>query len=70
MSLTVEQETDELALAETALVSEGNGVSDDAAKEAGVEAVNSQTEAIDARELKPFSKLSCSCRPNRCRSLG
>jgi segregation and condensation protein B len=52
MSPTVEQETDELALAETASVSEGNGVSDDAAKEAGVEAVNSQTEAIDARELK------------------
>ena len=52
MSPTVEQETDELALAETASVSEGNGVSDDAAIEAGVEAVNSQTEAIDARELK------------------
>jgi len=52
MSLTVEQETDELALAETASVSEGNRVSGDAAKEAGVDAVNSQTEAIDARELK------------------
>ena len=52
MSPTVEQETDDIALAETAPVSEGNGVSDDVAKEAGVEAVNSQTEAIDARELK------------------
>ena len=56
MSPTVEQETDDVALAETAPVSEGNGVSngvsDDAAKEAGVEAVNSQAEAIDARELK------------------
>ncbi len=52
MSLTVEQETDELALAETASVGEGNGAPDDAAKEAGVEAVSSQTEAIDARELK------------------
>ena len=31
---------------------EDNGVPDDAAKEAGVERVNSQTEAIDARELK------------------
>ena len=52
MSPTVEQETDDVALAETAPVSEGNGVLDDAAKEAGIEAVNSQTEAIDARELK------------------
>lgn len=52
MSSTVEQETDDIALAETASVIEGNGVSDDAAKDAGVEAVNSQTEAIDARELK------------------
>jgi segregation and condensation protein B len=52
MSSTVEQETDDIALAETALVIEGNGVPDDAAKEAGVEAMNSQAEAIDARELK------------------
>jgi len=52
MSLTVEQETDDIALAETGPVIEGNEMSDDAAKEAGVEAVNSQTEAIDARELK------------------
>jgi segregation and condensation protein B len=52
MSSTVEQETDDIALAESASVIEGNGMPDDAAKEAGVEAVNSQAEAIDARELK------------------
>ena len=52
MSLTVEQETEDIALAERAPVIEGNGMSDDAAKEAGVGAVNRQTEAIDARELK------------------
>src|SRR4249920_538947 len=52
MSPTVEQETDELALTETVPVSEGNGVSDDTAKEAGVEAVSSQAETIDGRELK------------------
>jgi segregation and condensation protein B len=52
MSTTVEQETDDSALAETASDIEGNGASDDVAKEAGVEAMNSQAEAIDARELK------------------
>jgi segregation and condensation protein B len=52
MSTTVEQETDDSALAETATVMEGNGVPDDPAKEVGVEAMNSQAEAIDARELK------------------
>jgi segregation and condensation protein B len=52
MSTTVEQETDDSALAETASVIEGNGAPDDVAKEAGVEASNSQAEAIDARELK------------------
>jgi len=52
MSLTIEQETDDITLAETAPVIEGNGVPDDAAKDAAVKAVNSQTEAIDARELK------------------
>ena len=52
MSLAVEQETDDIAFTETASVIEDNGVPDDAAKEAGVEAVNSQAEAIDARELK------------------
>jgi segregation and condensation protein B len=52
MSTTVEQETDDMTLVETAPVIEDNGVPDDAAKEVGVEAVNSQAEAIDARELK------------------
>jgi segregation and condensation protein B len=44
MSTTVEQETDDIALTETASDIEGNRVSDDA--------VNSPAEAIDARELK------------------
>jgi len=52
MNATVEQETDDMTLVETAPVIEGSGAPDDAAKEAGVEAVNSQAEAIDARELK------------------
>jgi segregation and condensation protein B len=52
MSTTVEQETDDSALAETASVIVGNGAPDEVAKEAGVEAINSQAEAIDARELK------------------
>jgi segregation and condensation protein B len=54
MSSTVEQETEDMTLAETAPVIEGGEVlePEDAAKEASVEAVNSQAEAIDARELK------------------
>jgi segregation and condensation protein B len=48
----VEQETDGIVLDETLSVIEGNGVPDDAAKDPGCEAVNSQAEAIDARELK------------------
>ena len=52
MSSMVEQETDDRTLAETASVIEDNGVTNDAVKEAGIEAVNSQAEAIDARELK------------------
>ena len=48
----VEQETDDSVLVETASVIEDNGVPGDAAKDAGVEAVNIQAEAIDARELK------------------
>jgi segregation and condensation protein B len=52
MSLTIEQETDDIALTETASDIEGSGVPEAAAKEAAVKAVNSQTEAIDARELK------------------
>ena len=52
MNSTVEQETDDIALAETASVIDGNGMPDNAAKEAAVEAVKSQAEAIDAQELK------------------
>ena len=52
MSITVEQETEDMALAEAASVLEGNGAPDDAAKDAAVEAVSSQVEAIDGRELK------------------
>ena len=52
MSSMVEQETDGIALAETLSVMEGNGTPDDAAKDPGGETVNSQAEAIDARELK------------------
>jgi len=52
MNSTVEQETDDIVLAETAPVLEGNGAPDDAAKDAAVEAVSSQAETIDARELK------------------
>jgi segregation and condensation protein B len=52
MTSIVEQETDDMAVAETEPVSEGNGVPDDAAREANVEAMNSQTEAIGACELK------------------
>ena len=48
----VEQETEDRALLETASVIEDNGVPDDAAKDAVVEAADSQAEAIDARELK------------------
>jgi segregation and condensation protein B len=48
----MEQETDDIVLAETASVIEGNGLPDDAAKDAGIEAANSQAEAIGARELK------------------
>ena len=52
MSSTVEEERGDMTLAETAPVIEGCGVPDDVAKEAGVEAMNSQAQAIDARELK------------------
>jgi segregation and condensation protein B len=52
MNSTVEQETDDIAVAETASVIDGNGMPDNAAKEAAVEAVKSQAEAIDAQELK------------------
>jgi len=52
MNSTVEQETDDTVLAETAPVLEGNRAPDDAAKDAAVEAVSSQAETIDGRELK------------------
>jgi segregation and condensation protein B len=52
MNSTVEQETDDIVLAETAPVLEGNRAPDDAAKDAAVEAVSSQAETIDGRELK------------------
>jgi len=52
MNSTVEQETGDISVAETASVIDGNGMPDNAAKEAAVEAVKSQAEAIDAQELK------------------
>jgi len=52
MSSIAEQETDDMIPAETIPVIEDCGVPDDAAKEASVEAGNSQAEAIGARELK------------------
>jgi len=52
MSITVEQETDDVALTETASDIEGNRVAGDATKDADVEVANSQAETIDARELK------------------
>lgn len=52
MSFTVEQETDDMAFAETASAIESNGSQDEVTKETGIEAVNSRSEAIDARELK------------------
>jgi segregation and condensation protein B len=52
MSLAVEQETDDIVLAEAESVLESNGMLDDAAKDVVVEAMNSQAAAIDARELK------------------
>ncbi len=52
MNSTIEQETDSMVPAETASVIEIDGALDDVAEEAAVEAVGSQAEAIDARELK------------------
>ncbi len=52
MNSTIEQETDSIAQAETASVMESDGALDDVAEKAAVEAVGSQAEAIDARELK------------------
>jgi segregation and condensation protein B len=52
MSAMVEQDIDDSTSAETALMIDGNGAPDEAAKGAGVEAVNSEVEAVDIRELK------------------
>jgi segregation and condensation protein B len=52
MNSIMEQETEDVALAETVSAIEDNGVPDEAAKEAGIEAVSSQAETINARELK------------------
>src|SRR5512141_601926 len=52
MSFTVEQETDDMAFAETASVIERNGSQDDVAKEEGSEPMTRRSEAVDARELK------------------
>lgn len=52
MSTTVEQETDDIALAETAPVHEGNGAPNDEAKDVLAQAGNGRAETIDARELK------------------
>jgi segregation and condensation protein B len=52
MNSTVEQEIDDIALAETEPAVESNEALDDAAKDIGVETMNGQAEAIDARELK------------------
>ena len=52
MNSTVEQETEDIAFAESVPAFGNDGVLDEVAKEAGIEAVNSQAEAINARELK------------------
>jgi segregation and condensation protein B len=52
MSSTVEQETESMTPVETTSISETYGVLEAASKDAGAEVVDSQAEAIDARELK------------------
>ena len=52
MSFTVEQETDDMIHVEAASAIESNESQDEVTKETGIEAVNSRSEAIDARELK------------------
>ena len=52
MSLAVEHETDDIVLAEIEPGIEGDSTPDDAAKDAVVEALNSQASAVDTRELK------------------
>ena len=51
MSSTMEQDTDSTSVGSPSAV-EGNGVLEDASKDAGAEVVDSQAEAIDQRELK------------------
>ena len=52
MNSTIEEEIDSMAPSDTASVIESDGALDDVTEEAAVEAVGSQAEAIDARELK------------------
>ena len=52
MSSTMQQNADSIEAVETASVIEGNGAMKDASENAGAEIVDSQAEAIDARELK------------------
>jgi segregation and condensation protein B len=52
MSLAVEQETEDIAFAETESAVESDGAPADVAKDVVVEAMNSQAAAIDSRELK------------------
>jgi len=52
MNSTVEQEIDDIALAETEPVVESNEAPGDAGKDADIEIMSGQAEAIDARELK------------------
>jgi segregation and condensation protein B len=52
MNSTVEQEIDDIVLAETEPVVENNEALDDAGKGADVETMSGQAEAINARELK------------------
>ncbi|THJ10952.1 MAG: SMC-Scp complex subunit ScpB [Nitrospira sp. CG24C] len=52
MNSTIEQEADSMTSVERASVIECDGALNDTAEEAVVEAVGSQAEAIDARELK------------------
>ena len=51
MSSTMEQDIDSTSVGATSVV-EGNGVLEDASKDAGAEVVDSQAEAIEAGELK------------------
>src|SRR5262245_252472 len=52
MNSTVEQETADIALVETGLVNESDRAPRDSTKQPGIETVDNQVEAIDARELK------------------